>query len=243
MSTEEKRLLDHVQANGGIKAFRDNNKELLDLEKTVNKATSVEAEGGRAHREKSKDTDDDLKKDIFEDPNTAADKNWDIFSRKFEAQKNQIIDEISHAVERASDRVIKELKSGAHERILDQVRFCMPIYLSYDRYVHLLQSIYDTWVDMVDMMQSSLRHGRIYVTDNLYRPGEGAPSRLDILSSLFETITWISPPHKFRAWGPEGLIFRSIWMRGQSNSSISPGCNPFRRQLMTTRRDSLVSPR
>ena len=163
MSTEEKRLLDHVQASGGMKAFRDDNKKLIDLENTVSKATSAKAEGGRAHREK--DTDDDLKKDIFEDPNTAADKNWDIFSRKFEAQKNQIIDEISHAVERASDRVIKELKSGAHERICDQVRFCMPLYSSYDRYVLFLQAIYDTWVDMVDTMQSSFRHGRIYATD------------------------------------------------------------------------------
>jgi hypothetical protein len=125
----------------------------------VSKATSARSEGGRAHQEKSQDTDDDLKKDVFEDPNNATAKNWDIFSRKFEAQKQQIIDEITHAVERASDRVIKELKSGAHERILDQVRFFMPIYLSYGPYVHLLQSIYHTWVDMVDMMQSSLRHG------------------------------------------------------------------------------------
>jgi hypothetical protein len=132
VGTEEKRLLDHVQANGGVKVFRDDYKKLLDLEKTVSKATSAKSEGGRALQEKSQDTDDDLKKDVFEDPNNAMAKNWDIFSRKFEAQKNQIIEEITHEVERASDRVIKELKSGAHERILDQVHFFMPIYLSYD---------------------------------------------------------------------------------------------------------------
>jgi hypothetical protein len=186
--------LDYVQANGGVTAFREDNRKLLDLEKASTKAEDV-----RLHREKPKDTDDEIKKDIFEDPNTAMNKNWDIFTRKFEVQRIQIIEEISHAVKRASDRVIEELKSGAHERILDKVRFCMPIYLSYDRNVCLLQSIYDTWVDMVDMMQSSLRHGRSYVTDNLYRPGEGAPSRLDILSSLFETIIWISPLHHLRA--------------------------------------------
>jgi hypothetical protein len=136
--------LDYVQANGGVTAFREDNKKLLDLEKTSTKAGGV-----RARREKSKDTDDVLKKDIFEDPDAAVDKNWDVFTRKFEAQKTQIIEEISHAVERASDRVIEELKSGAHERILDQVRLCLPIYISYDRNVHLPQSIYDIWVDMV----------------------------------------------------------------------------------------------
>jgi len=194
VSAEEKRFLDHVQANGGVNAFRDDNKKLLDLEKFVSQETSAKSEGGRALREKPKDTDDEITKDIFEDPDNATVKNWGVFSRKFEVQKNQIIEAITHEVERASDRVIKELKSGAHERILDQVRFFVSIYSSYDRYVHLLQSIYDTWVDMVDMMQSSLRHGQIYVTDDLYRPGEGAPSRLDILSSPFETITWIRPP-------------------------------------------------
>ena len=165
MSTEEKRLSDHVEANGGVKAFRDDNKKLLELEKTVSEETSAKSEKGRGLREKSKDTDDDVIKDIFEDPDNATLNNWGFFYRKFKVQKNQIIEEITHEVERASDRVIKELKSGAHERILDQVRFCMPIYLSSDHYVHFLQSIYDTWVDMVDMMQSSLRHGRIYVTD------------------------------------------------------------------------------
>jgi hypothetical protein len=185
--------LDYVQANGGVTAFREDNKKLLDLEKTSTKAEDV-----RRRREKPNDTDDDIKKDIFEDPDAATDKNWEFFSRKFEAQKDEIIKEISHAVERASDRVIEELKSGAHERILDKVCFCIPIYLSFDRNVRLLQSIYDTWVDMVDMMQPSLRHGRSYVTDNLYRPGEGVPSRLDILSSLFETIIWISPLHNLR---------------------------------------------
>jgi len=146
-----------VQANGGAKAFRNDNNKLFGLEICVSKASSVRAEGGRAYRKMSQGN--------FKDPNSAADKNWDTFSRKFEAQKNQIIEEISHAVERASDRVIEGLKSGVHERIRDQVRFCMPLYSSYDRYVLFLQAIYDTWVDMVDTMQSSFRHGRIYATD------------------------------------------------------------------------------
>ena len=113
-------------------------------------APGAKADGGWGYRE--------ITPDVFEDPNTAADKNWDTFSRKFEAQKKQIIEEeVSHTVERISDR--EGLKSGVHERIRDQVRFCMPLDLSHDCYVLFLQAIYDTWVNMVHMMQSSFRRG------------------------------------------------------------------------------------
>ena len=118
-----------MRANGGVQAFLDDNKKLLDLEKTVSKAPSAKAEEGRAHREKSKSTDDDLKKDIFEDPNSAAKKNWDVFYRKFKAQKNQIIDDLTLVVQRESDRVVRELKGSAHERIRDRVRFLRTILL------------------------------------------------------------------------------------------------------------------
>lgn len=149
-----------MQANGGAKAFRDDNKKLSDLDNMiVNAAPGAKAESSWAYREMSQD--------MFEGPNAAADKNWDTFSRKFEAQKDQIIEEISHAVERINDRVIEGPKSGVRERIRDQVRFCMPLGLSYDRYVLFLQAIYDTWVNMVDMMQSSFRPGRIYATDKI----------------------------------------------------------------------------
>jgi len=65
----------------------------------------------------------------LEDPNAAAEKNWALFSRKFEAQKNQIIDELTLVVQRESDRVIQELKGKAHEHIRDRVGFSPPIAL------------------------------------------------------------------------------------------------------------------
>ena len=83
---------------------------------------------------------DDLKRDIFEDPNAAAEKNWTVFSRKFEAQKNQIIDELTLVVQRESDRVVRELKGSAHERIRDRVRFLRTIYLSYHRDIYSSRS-------------------------------------------------------------------------------------------------------
>ena len=54
-------------------------------------------------------------------------KNWAIFSRKFEAQKNQIVDELLLIVQRESDRVIEELKGKAHEHIRDRVSTSIPL--------------------------------------------------------------------------------------------------------------------
>jgi hypothetical protein len=125
VSPEQKQLSDLVDARGGMRALKDDDKALLELEKTAEKASNApKAEMGRARREQPKDTSfnaDDLRKDILEDPNVAVEKNLTVFSRKFEAQKNQIVDELTLVVKRESDRVIQEVKGGPHERILDRV--------------------------------------------------------------------------------------------------------------------------
>ena len=126
VSPEQKLLSDLVNAKGGATALR-NDKVLLDLEKTAGKASSSPSvEGHRMHQAKSGDTDLEvvsLREDILEDPNTAVEKNWVLFSRKFEAQKNQIVDELARVVIRESDRVVQELKGKAHGRIRDRVGF------------------------------------------------------------------------------------------------------------------------
>ena len=125
VSPEQKQLSELVAARGGLKVLKDNDKTLLELEKTAEKVSSVpKAEVGRARGEQSKDTSlsaDDLRRDVLEDPAIAVEKNLTVFSRKFEAQKNQIVDELTLVVKRESDRVIKEVKGGPHERILDRV--------------------------------------------------------------------------------------------------------------------------
>jgi len=125
VSPEQKQLSELVAARGGLKVLRDNDKTLLELERTAGKVSSaLKAEVGRARREQSKDTTlsaDDLRRDVLEDPTVAVEKNLTVFSRKFEAQKNQIVDELTLVVKRESDRVIKEVKGGPHERILDRV--------------------------------------------------------------------------------------------------------------------------
>jgi F0F1-type ATP synthase membrane subunit b/b' len=136
-SPEQKQLSDLIEAKGGIKVLRNDEKMLLDLDKTASKASgSLNAEWQRTRQAKPSDADREaanLREDILEEPNAAAEKNWVVFSRKFEAQKNQIIDELTLVVQRESDRVIQELKGKAQERIRDKVGF------SY----HLLCSAYN----------------------------------------------------------------------------------------------------
>jgi hypothetical protein len=127
VSPEQKVLSDLVKAKGGVNVLRNNDKILLDLEKTASKASGLPSvEGHRTRQAKTGDADlkvDNLREDILEDPNAAAERNWTVFSRKFEAQKNQIIDELTLVVQRESDRVIRELKGQAYERIRDRVSF------------------------------------------------------------------------------------------------------------------------
>ncbi|KAF8273627.1 hypothetical protein EI94DRAFT_1563512, partial [Lactarius quietus] len=124
ISPEQKQLAASVAASGGVKALRNNDKMLLALERTASKAPSApSAVGHRAPWAKPGDTNqnaDDLRKDIFEDPEAATERNQAVFFRKFEAQKRQIIDEMTLVVKRESDRVIQEIKGGPHERIRDR---------------------------------------------------------------------------------------------------------------------------
>ena len=126
-SPEQKLLSDLINAKGGVTVLRNNDRVLLDLEKTASKASSSPSvEGHRTHQANPGDADLEvcnLREDILEDPSAAAEKNWGVFSRKFEAQKHQIIDELTLVVQRESDRVVQELKGKAHERIRDRVGF------------------------------------------------------------------------------------------------------------------------
>jgi hypothetical protein len=115
VSPEQKQLAVTVAANGGVKALRNNDKMLLTLASKAPSASSAEE-----HR--AAKNVDDLRTEIFEDPDAAVEKNQSVFFRKFETQKRQIIEELTLVVQRESDRVIQEIKGGPHERIRDRVR-------------------------------------------------------------------------------------------------------------------------
>jgi hypothetical protein len=131
VSPEQKQLGAAVAAKGGVRALRNNDKMLLELERKASEAPSASsADGHRAPRSKPGDANqnaDDLRTDIFEDPDVAVEKNQTVYFRKFEAQKRQIIDELTLVVKRESDRVIQQIKGGPHERILDRVRAFYPL--------------------------------------------------------------------------------------------------------------------
>ena len=124
VSPEQKRLTELVAEKGGFRVLRDNDKVLLDLEAAANESShqpSVEGLQGKINASDLKA--ENLRNDILEDPDAAVEKNWTVFSRKFEVQKNQIIDKLTLVVQRESDRVIREVRGSAHERIRDRVGF------------------------------------------------------------------------------------------------------------------------
>ena len=116
VSPEQKQISALVDEMGGVSALRNNDKMLLYLDETLSKASStLGAEGCRAPRENSTDAKpsaDNIVNEIFEDPDAAAEKNQIVFFHKFEAQKNQIIQELSLVVEREGDRIIRETRSS-----------------------------------------------------------------------------------------------------------------------------------
>ncbi|KAF8500281.1 hypothetical protein F5888DRAFT_1633046 [Russula emetica] len=127
VNPEQKQLSDLVKAKGGIKALRNDGKTLLDLEKTATLRGIA-----RVRLNQAGDADleaDSLRKDVLEESDAAAEKNWVVFSRKLEAQENQIIDELTLVVQRESDRVgvVQELKDKAHERIRDRYTVCVDL--------------------------------------------------------------------------------------------------------------------
>ena len=131
-SPAQKEISALVDTMGGVGALRNNDKKLLLVEETASRVSGApSAESHHASRPGAKPMDaklnaDDIKNDIFEDPNAAAEKNQIVFFRKFKAQQNQILDELSLVVKREGDRVIEEVRGGPHERIIDPVSDLSP---------------------------------------------------------------------------------------------------------------------
>jgi hypothetical protein len=118
-------------------------------------AALVAAQGGpeavRANKSLLRSLDPDAveQDDFFDAPDTTIAKNRDVFLRKFEVQKAQIVQELTAVVERESDRIIKEISAGAHDRcasflyLLHHALITMYIDRVKDRDIH------DLWCDMV----------------------------------------------------------------------------------------------
>jgi len=155
VSPEQKRLSELVAEKGGFKILRDSDKMLLDLEATASKSScQPSVDGHRTHQTKFNDSDLKVdRNDILEEPDVAVEKNWAVFSRKFEAQKNQIIDKLTLVVQRESDRVIREVQGSAHERIRDRVGSTSLSPCLTSNQLVFIQSVHEIWVEMVNTIR------------------------------------------------------------------------------------------
>ncbi|KAF7297297.1 hypothetical protein MIND_00962900 [Mycena indigotica] len=121
IAPEQKEMLRMVEQKGGVQACQDNDKilkELCDLEakssSAINGATTTSKAGS-----KTGNAVEELKDDLMVDPDAAMEKNSTVFSRKFEVQKRQIVDELTKVVEREGDRVISAITAGPHDKLID----------------------------------------------------------------------------------------------------------------------------
>ncbi|KAJ7783010.1 hypothetical protein B0H16DRAFT_1495047 [Mycena metata] len=120
VAPEQKEMMRLVEQKGGLQACQENDKilkELSDLE-----AKSSGSIGGVPQSTKATGKTsalEDLKDDLMVDPEVAMEKNLTVFSRKFEVQKRQIVDELTKVIEREGDRVISAVTAGPHDKIID----------------------------------------------------------------------------------------------------------------------------
>ncbi|KAJ6588495.1 hypothetical protein B0H19DRAFT_978427 [Mycena capillaripes] len=115
VSPEQKEMARLVEQRGG-QAVLDDDKALKELNDLENKSSTNTAPGSKA----PKSTDlDDLKDDLHIDPEEAMEQNMAKFTRKFEVQKRQIIDEMTRVIERQGDRIISAVTAGPHDKIID----------------------------------------------------------------------------------------------------------------------------
>nr|GAT60452.1 predicted protein [Mycena chlorophos] len=119
---QQKEMLRLVEQKGGVQACQDNDKalkELCDLEAKSGPATGAALSSSKSGGTKSTNSVEDLKDELMVDPEAAMEKNLTVFSRKFEVQKRQIVDELTKVVEREGDRVISAITAGPHDKLID----------------------------------------------------------------------------------------------------------------------------
>ena len=128
VSAEQLELTALVQKRGGPTVVMGSNDALKEMLKF--KPSSTVAVGKRDREsgaEHSSHTGDDelsvVKRDLFENPQNAIEKNLEVFERKFKMQQRELAEEMRRMVHHECDRVIEAVTAGPHDRIIDPVRF------------------------------------------------------------------------------------------------------------------------
>jgi len=122
VTPEQKKLTVMVEERGGAAALENEQamRELADAEFAFVAPTGSDTRHGGARPFDVVE----LQHEIKGNPDEAIAQNAEFFSRKFDIQRRQIVEDIARAVNREGDRIISAVTAGPHDRIVDQV-WCM----------------------------------------------------------------------------------------------------------------------
>ncbi|KAI0265555.1 hypothetical protein BC834DRAFT_987866 [Gloeopeniophorella convolvens] len=172
VSPEQRQLTEVVAARGGVKAFRDDDKALRSLRPCSpahpGVPPPVTAHVGRDHRLVAGGAVGGAVRGSAE----CDERNLVVFTRKFEVQKRQIIDELTFVVKRESDRIVQEVKTGPHDRVRDQ-------------------TIHEIWKEMAWRGNVKARHFVLALRDHfLDKIGEGHGSTATSIHESLDPDAW-----------------------------------------------------
>lgn len=142
-----------VQKWGGAIAVLENDEALQELMQTKIAATTFAKRSERNGVEmQSRMTGGDLvqiKEELYNTPDASIRKNLELFERKLRMQQRELAEELQQMMmQRASDRVIDDVTSDPHDRILDKVRV-LPPPMSDIHLTCICQDIHAIWTAMV----------------------------------------------------------------------------------------------
>lgn len=120
-TSSEKKLTARVEGMGGKAAVLDDDQK---METVVEEGYVLLDEDPESQRDRGVPFNYvEIRQEIKADPEEAIEKNAESFNRKFEMQKEQIVNEITRALSQETNRIISSAKAGPgpHDRVVDQV--------------------------------------------------------------------------------------------------------------------------
>ena len=175
VTPEQKKLATMVEKMGGEAALENelSMRELADAEVALSAPS-----GSESRHSKTRPYDlVELQQEIKGSPEEAIEQNAELFSRKFDIQRRQIVEDIERSMTRHGDRIISAVTAGPHDRIVDSVGSEGFYNLHELIFTPMIQDIYNIWKDMVSNRGHPLQH----LNRTKYRDGAEASSRAILL--------------------------------------------------------------
>ena len=144
-SSESQDIVARIKDKAGVETVLENERLLRELV-DGNGGFSGDAVEVRGRRGVTFDVEE-LKSELREDIESTTEKNAQTFSRKFEMQRNQIMDQLSTVACSERGRFVDAVTSGLHDRIVDPVR---QFYIAHDvSLMRFVQDLRAVWKEMV----------------------------------------------------------------------------------------------